>query len=529
MKKHVKYLATALAATISATALASCKKKVANNENTLEIYAADFGYGYEWLSDAAELFKQQDWVKEKYPELSIPAIRHNSERSYAVDRIQAGDSNTIDLFFSVQSGASVYEQTFGNNQAYFADLSDVYAAAVPGENVTVAQKMDDNFLKMNTYTKKDGSAAYYSFPWVAGMQGLLYNKTLCDENGVSVPNTTDELAALCDVLAAKNVTPFIFTSKENYWTCMLFLIWWAQYEGLENYGNFYQGLVEEDGIKTMSVDVFKQTGRLRSLEVIENLIYYPEHSKNIHADVNTLSFTQAQAKFLLRQGAMMPNGDWFETEMTKTRENDGITDVFTFMKTPVISSIVETLENKSMTDAQLSAVIAAIDNGEESYAGVSENDFAKIKQARNIVLPVGNHVAMIPGYSTAKDLAKDFLIFLATDTANESFIRSTNGASAPFKYDVEEKNPALYESLPQLQKTRLTLQKNALYMLNENTYAGVYYGGIARFTESRTNVESLFTARNASDRMTAREIYQAEIDHWDTIRWNSVLTNMGLK
>ena len=66
-------------------------------------------------------------------------------------------------------------------------------------------------------------------------------------------------------------------------------------------------------------------------------------------------------------------------------------------------------------------------------------------------------------------------------------------------------------------------------MLNENTYAGVYYGGISRFTATRTNVEALFTAHNAADRMTAKQIYQAEIDHWDSVRWNTVLVNMGLK
>ena len=267
------------------------------------------------------------------------------------------------------------------------------------------------------------------------MQGMLYNKTLFTELNLTEPNTTNELYELCEKLVDAGQTPFIFTSKENYWTCMMFLIWWAQYEGIDDYCNFYQGIVEEDGVKSYSKDIFKQTGRLRSLEVIEDLITYP--TDFIHDDVNTLSFTQAQAKFLLRQGAMMPNGDWFETEMTKTAEQDNITDVFTFMKTPVISSIVETLEDKTMSDKTLSDVVAAVDNEQTSYPGVSENDFAAIKAARRLILPVGNHTAMIPAYSTAKEAAKDFLLFLATDKANEVFIKSTNGASMPFDYNIE--------------------------------------------------------------------------------------------
>ena len=511
----------------TAFSAAGCKKKTDNSENTLEIYAAEFGYGYEWLNAEIEAFKNTDWVKEKYPNLNIPAVKHNSTRSYAIDRIMQGETNTIDLFFAVASGADKYESTYGNNQPYFENLTSVYSAIVPGENVTFAEKLDDNFLKMNTFVKLSGETSYYSVPWVSGMQGMLYNKTMFDELNLSEPRTTDELSALCAKLVVAGKTPFIFTSRENYWTCMMFLIWWAQYEGIENYCNFYQGIVEEDGVKSYSKDVFKQTGRLRSLETVESLIKYP--TENIHSDVNTLSFTQAQAKFLLRQGAMMPNGDWFETEMTKTAKQDNITDVFTFMKTPVISSIVEKLEDKNMSDETLAAAVSAVDNGETGAAGVSANDFATIRAARKLILPVGNHTAMIPAYSTAKEAAKDFLLFLATDKANETFIRATNGASMPFKYDVAEKNAELYASLPEMQKTRLKLQSDAVYMLNENTWPGVYYGGIARFTGARTGIESLFTAKSESDRKSALQIYNEEIAWWDDNRWDGVLTNMGKK
>ena len=336
MKRH--FLGVSLACVLAASTVLSavgCKQKTDNSENTLEIYAAEFGYGYEWLNDMIAAFQEADWVKEKYPNLNIPAVKHNSNRSYAIDRIMQGETNTIDLFFAVTSGTDKFESTYGNGNPYFENLTSVYTAKVPGEERTFAEKMDANFLKMNTYTTLKGEETYYSVPWVAGMQGMLYNKTLFTELNLTEPNTTNELYELCEKLVDAGQTPFIFTSKENYWTCMMFLIWWAQYEGIDDYCNFYQGIVEEDGVKSYSKDIFKQTGRLRSLEVIEDLITYP--TDFIHDDVNTLSFTQAQAKFLLRQGAMMPNGDWFETEMTKTAEQDNITDVFTFMKTPVIS------------------------------------------------------------------------------------------------------------------------------------------------------------------------------------------------
>ncbi len=536
MKKLITaFLAALLAVCVP---LSACKPRVANDEQTLQIYVANFGYGYEWLEEISQAFVEQDWVLEKYPELELSdiVIEHNSDRSYAVDRIMQGDSNTIDLFFSVTSGADRYEQEYRDGQSYFENLETLYEETpIPGEGgITIAEKMDDNFLAMSTFTRReDQSTTYYAFPWVAGMQGLLYNVTAFEELGLEIPRTTDELKQRSTEIVGKGETPFIFTSRENYWTCTMFLIWWAQYEGLHKYSNFYQGVVREtNGIREMGPEVYEQTGRLRSLQVIQDLIMYP--TQNIHDNVNTLTFTQAQARFLLRQGLMMPNGDWFETEMSNTQESGDVTDEFTFMPSPVISSITEQLDTK-IDDPQLSQIIALIDEGADSaedvasVAAITEDDFAKLYEARNLVLPVGNHNAYIPSYATAKDLAKDFLLFMSTDVACRIFIEATGGASMPFDYDVETEDPELYDSLALLQKDRLRMQKDAVFMLNENTYPGSYYGGIVRFTDDRTNIDALFTARNDADRMTAQEIYDAEIAHWTPERWDSVLINMGLK
>lgn len=518
--------------------LAACGPRVANDAGTLQIYIANFGYGYEWLEDMADAFVEQDWVQEKHPGLERGDIvtEHNSDRSYAIERIMQGDSNTIDLFFSVTSGADRYEQQYRDGQSYFENLETLYEeTTIPGEgDLTIAEKMDDNFLAMSTFTRRDGTTTYYAFPWVAGMQGLLYNATAFSTLGIEVPRTTNELIARCTDILGKDRTPFIFSSRENYWTCTMFLIWWAQYEGLENYSNFYQGItgVNEQGIAEMGPEVYEQTGRLRSLEVIENLIMYP--TPNIHENVNTLTFTQAQARFLLGQGLMMPNGDWFETEMSRTKEEDNVTDEFTFMPSPVISSITEQLDTP-ISDTQLSQIVKLIDEGASSaadvasVAAITEDDFDKLYEARKLVLPVGNHNAYIPSYATGKELAKDFLLFMSTDVASRIFIESTHGASTPFEYDVETEDPALYDSLATLQKDRLRMQQDAIFMLNENTYAGSYYGGIVRFTDDRTNIDALFTARNENDRMTAEEIYKAEIARWTPERWENVLINMGLR
>ena len=311
MKKLVVIFLAALMAACGM--LSGCKKRFSNDDNSLEIYVANFGYGYEWIYDLLEDFGSQPEIQQKYPNFKYD-VSSNTSRTQALDKILQGETNTVDLFFSITTAADKYESTYSGGKPYFEDLSDLYATQVPGEDVTFEKKLDDNFLKMSTFTRLDGTTTYYAVPWVAGMQGMLYNKSAFERLRIEVPNTTVDLYEVCEQIVAKGETPFVFSSKENYWTCMMFLLWWAQYEGAENYANFYQGIVEENGKKTMSRDVFRQTGRLRSLEVIQSLIYYP--TDFIHENVNTLVFTQAQAKFLFGEGLMMPNGDWFETEMS---------------------------------------------------------------------------------------------------------------------------------------------------------------------------------------------------------------------
>ncbi len=83
---------------VSVAAAAGCSK-VSNDPQTLQIYVGEFGYGTEWLANIVADFKEEDWVKAKYPDLSIPALQSNSEKSYAADQITSGKTS-IDLFFT---------------------------------------------------------------------------------------------------------------------------------------------------------------------------------------------------------------------------------------------------------------------------------------------------------------------------------------------------------------------------------------------------------------------------------------------
>ena len=132
MKKNLlnKIGAIALAATcsLSVTGCGGKKNVAPNDDNTLEVYLWNAGYGYEWLEVLLKDFGEQEWVKQKYPNYQYFTVI-NDQNTYGQDRMAAGSSNTIDLFMT------------GDMDAYFGsgelvDLKEVvFEKEVPGENV----------------------------------------------------------------------------------------------------------------------------------------------------------------------------------------------------------------------------------------------------------------------------------------------------------------------------------------------------------------------------------------------------------
>ena len=69
-----------------------------------------------------------------------------------------------------------------------------------------------------------------------------------------------------------------------------------------------------------------------------------------------------------------------------------------------------------MSDETLAEVIRAVDAGKTEYAGVSANDFARIKEARQMIsCGTMNHSVAIPKNAKNIDNAKAFLVFMVSD------------------------------------------------------------------------------------------------------------------
>ncbi|MCQ2449129.1 MAG: extracellular solute-binding protein, partial [Clostridia bacterium] len=270
---------------------------------------------------------------------------------------------------------------------------------------------------------------YDGMSWWNGLMGVVRNKDVWDKlklTDADVPLTTDAMFALADRIKSKT-TPFIFSSKENYYDSYL-PVMMAQYEGNANFKKFLNG-VDPDG--TVSQYIYTYDGALESLKVFDKLL---NKKNNYHsASQASLDFTLMQGQFLSGNALFCLNGSWLENEMKANYKNVNID----FIKTPVISSIINKLPTVN-DDKTLQEVVKYIDAVDEAKqvakpAGVSDADIAAVTEARHMAyLNTGlDEQVIIPSYAKNKEGAKEFLKYMYSDEGLNIYYKTMGGLVLP--------------------------------------------------------------------------------------------------
>ena len=537
MKKFTKFAVLAMALFFVFVSV-GCKRGSLEGENVLEVYVWNAGYGAEWMEELLAEFETLDWVKEKYPDLQTE-FNTNDEQTYAAGLIPAEGRNTVDLFF-----ASDLRYFAGTE--YVIDLTDVlYNSEVPGEGVLYKDKMIPEMYQALAYYPDPFSQEFrhYTTSYSNGMIGLCYNQTLFEGLGLKVPNTTEELFALCEKI--KNMegqnflypkTEAIIASKVSY-IDRLFPVWWAQYEGSDGYRDFYHG-IDEEGIAN-SVNVFDQQGLIESAEVYDRL--FSESSGYFDRSSMTYEFMAGQSRLLTGEGLIMCNGEWFSYEMHDLAQGfieKGYDYTIGMMRPPVVSSIIDqtpTIKN----DAALSAVIDDIDAGKTSPTdtSVSQKDFDRVKQARNIIAAPDaiNATGAIPSYALGKEIAVDFLRFMATDRANEIYAMNTGGGLLPFEFELKTNAPDTYNRLMSESKNTFMIQSQVSDYLHADGTDLLYYGNAPLATYGLTPLLAKYAAIDqafmSDDSLTAEKVIGDTKAYWtdnNNKAWQNLLMKAGL-
>lgn len=531
MKKFLRKLfGYVLCLTTAAGMFTACgKPKFGDSNQNLEVWVSVTGYGRKWLDDALEKFSKQGWVKEKYPEFSYKVVENTTDGNYGFETTVAGAKvNSYDLIAAVAAGGSY----FSSNQ--FEDLDELYNTRIPGETLTIKEKMLDDIYYTQGYEQLDDTVKYYSVPWNVGTMGLFYNESVIESvfgNDYTTPKTSDELVKFCQDIKKAGEVPIVSSVTSNYWS-EIFKLWWAQYEGIENYKNFWLG-VNEDG--DYDGEVMGQLGRKYSLQVIDSLI----NSSNglIHEDCTDTvkGYKTMQTYLLVGEGAIMPNGDWLANEM----EGEDSSDI-RMMKTPVISNIVErcpSIKNgiTGTADERLSKVVGYVDEGKPygeaktlfaEFGTLTESDYKIIDEARNSIAIYGGLAYHIPKYATAKEVAKDFILYCATDEGIKTIMDAGKGFLSPYKYDVTDMS-----GYNNLSKDALTYAKTGKFIPPHTMFRLYCYGGLIPLRATVNQIDSVFMAENAKDRSDPVTMYESDYNYYkaDNYKnWNIILKKAGI-
>ena len=431
---------------------------VDNSPNTIEISIYNAGYGVEWLNRCAKEFMKRN---SNY-KIKARVLGNNS----ISNQLKAGASNnSVDLFIiggNINSLISQGSKVVAGYDVALASLDDVYESTVAGESITVEQKMYESVrkgLKCEVEIGDNVEEHYYSMPWGTGYSGIMYNKALFEDAGLyTEPRTTDELIEYCEVLKDDGTVPFICSAADDYFEYVS-MVWWAQYEGQKGIDNFFAGKIHDnaDPDATTSIEIFKQEGLREMFKVYEDMLH-PDKGYLFEFSEST-NYTRAQKFFLTGQktyGAMIPNGTWLENEMANTTTNATIDDIRP-MRTPIMSALSDKMsywdEEKNFTemtknasfntkraeyDAKLRALVDYVDGVAAKPAWASNSDVAIMTEARAYMAGGSGATMSIPVYATATTATKEFLKFMATDTAIEIYLEATRGSILPFEYDVTE-------------------------------------------------------------------------------------------
>lgn len=273
-----------------------------------------------------------------------------------------------DFIYCPSSNPSGLAQRLIKDQA-LADLSDVFAGELGGEIL-------DGFLD-TSLSQPYGDGKVYLAPLYYTANGLFYNKTLFEEEGLTVPATWDEFFAMGDEIKGKEIAGqerAMFTyqggNAPGYMESVIIPMIAAKLgvEGMDACFTYVDGAWDNDGVR----EVFG---------IIEKLGDY------LLEGTTGIDHTTAQTAVMNGSALFVPCGSWIVGEMA---------DI--------------TGEQVNGKDFEWGyAPVPALSEGDDMYLMSSVEEVYIPKDAANL------------------DAAKDFLKFLYSDTAIKLNAEKTGG------------------------------------------------------------------------------------------------------
>ncbi len=356
-----RFFHTFLCLTLSLCFFTSVSVATADETQELNIAVFEGGYGADYWYAVVEAFEADN-----------PGVKVNMQISPTIGdtisaQMVAGD--VPDFLVLNGTAYSVIRNLIVEKG--LLDITDVFEGTCYDSDEKLSDKIVDGLLTSN-YCAPYGDGKIYQAPLNGSPTGLIYNKTLFDQNGWTVPTTWDEMFELG--AKAKEQGIYLFTYQGLYPTYLQWGLLPSVYSAIgdeetDRFLNYGEGTV----MGTAALDVLKNFEKMAREDYIL-------------PGTTALNHTQAQQEMMMNKVLFIPCGTWIESEMADAPRADG----FEFAMAPC----------PSLTADQPRKVVVAMET------------------------------MSIPAAAKNPELAKKFLRFLYTDQSVELFAEKANGVSA---------------------------------------------------------------------------------------------------
>ncbi len=272
---------------------------------TLKVAAVETAYGQDMWKDVCAAFEEAN------PGVTVELTIDKKLEDVITPQMKSGEYPDV-ILRAVGAEPGLTETFIKDNN--LVELTDVLDMTVPGEDVTVKEKILPGFVE-NSIVNPYGDGKTYLMPMFYGPCGLFYNQGLFDEKGWEVPATWDEMWELGDQVKAEGMSLFTYPTT-GYFDAFFY----ALLHETMGADDFQKALKYEEGI-------WDTDGAQQAFDIVAKLAEYTEPTTPANANDN--DFRKNQQLVLDNKALFMPNGNWVIGEMADAPRADGFEWGFT--------------------------------------------------------------------------------------------------------------------------------------------------------------------------------------------------------
>lgn len=329
---------------------------------TVKVAAVETAYGAQMWQDVAAAFEEAN------PGVTVELTVDKNLDDIITPDMKAG--NYPDVICKSVGSESALTETFTKDNN-LVDMTDVLSMTVPGEDVTVGDKILPGFTE-NTITNPYGDGKTYLMPMFYSPCGLFYDANLLATKGWDVPETWDQMWELGDKAKEEGIALFTYPTT-GYFDAFFYAL---LHEAMDT-DTFNSALKYGEG-------VWDTDGAKQVFDIIAKLATYTHESTPAQANDN--DFQMNQQLVLDDKAIFMPNGNWVIGEMAEAPRADGFEWGFTAL--PAVAEGGERASYTFFEQVWMPAGAVNQDLGKAFIAFLYSDTAADIFAASNAIQPI---------------------------------------------------------------------------------------------------------------------------------------------